>query len=265
MSKTPQKQGTSRQAKIQAAQKSGRSGANPIVIGTVVAIVAIIAVVAFVVLTAVNKNGGSSASGTALPPGASAMGKGLVADADVTLQPGAPTLDVYEDFQCPYCGDLEHGLGSTIESLAAQGKIRLAYHIMTFLDDNLGNDASVRAAEGAFCAAAGGKFLEYHNQVYSNQPTQEGAGWTDAQLATFASNAGLTGSALTTWKSCTAADTYAAYIASIEKQSSTDGVTGTPTVKLNGTDLAVLKTDSSGVTVMTPAELTAAVQAATKS
>ncbi len=57
---------------------------------------------------------------------------------------------------------------------AQQGKVKLVYHVKNFLDDNLGNDSSTRAGNAAFCAADAGKFQEFHNQVFANQPAHGG-------------------------------------------------------------------------------------------
>ena len=47
-----------------------------------------------------------------------------------------------------------------------------------FLDDNLRNDSSTRAANAAFCASDAGKFQEFHNTIFPNQPATEGDGWS---------------------------------------------------------------------------------------
>ena len=88
---------------------------------------------------------------------------------------GAPTVDLYEDFQCPICAQFEAALGSTFQDLAAQGKLKLNYHVLNFLDDKTGAKNSTPAANGAFCAAADGKFQEFHNAVFASQ-VAEGAG-----------------------------------------------------------------------------------------
>ena len=133
-----------------------------------------------------------------LPPSPSAAtgpGGGIVVNPG-KAKPGAPTLDLYEDFQCPICGQLEKLFGAQIRSLAAAGDVKLVTHTMSFLDDNLHNDSSLRAASAAACAADAGRFGPYHDAVYAGQPAKEGQGYTDAQLEGFAKTAGITGSGL---------------------------------------------------------------------
>ena len=223
-----------RQAKIQAAAATGGGGANRIVVATAVVVVAIVAVVAGVVWTQVQREA-SIGTSTATPAGTE-MGEGYRAFADVELQPGAPTVDLYEDFQCPVCGQFEAATGSTVEQLAKEGKIDLRYHVVNFLDDKTGASYSTPAGNGAFCAAAEGKFIEFHNAAFADQ-APEGAPLPESTLDGWAEQAGITGDALTTWKSCVADGTYTRYITSVNTAAfGPEKITGTPTVKIDGTD-----------------------------
>lgn len=242
----------SRQQKIQAAAPKRAGGPNRIVLGAVLAVVAIIAIVAGVIVSTRGGSGGAITS-HALPPGVSTMGGGLQANNTVTLVKGAPTLDLYEDFQCPICHEFEKLFGAQIRSQASAGKVKLNYHVLNFLDSRSPNESSTRAALGAFCAADQGKFEAYHDQVYANQPQQEGAGWTDAQLKSYAQNVGLNTS---TWQTCVKDKKYQKYLDAVQQQAAKGGVTGTPTIKLNGKII-----DLQG---LTPASLDKAIADATK-
>jgi protein-disulfide isomerase len=247
---------SSRKAKIQAAQQASSSGPNRIVVITVVAIIAIVAVVGGVIVAA-QSNKADTAKGDAVPAGAAGMGQGFVANTGVTLVAGAPTVDIYEDFQCPVCGQLEAAIGSTVRSLADAGKVKLLYNFKTIIDGNFNTDFSLKASNGALCAADAGKFEAYHSEVYAAQPQQEGSGWTDAQLTTFAENAGITGAALDTWKTCFSSGTYDNYVRSTEEASSKKGINATPTVYINGAEVKLAD-------IATPELFTAAITAATK-
>ena len=236
MAKKPTAARSDRQAKIDAARKKTGGGANRIVVGAVVAVLAIVAVVAGVVITESNKQERVGTS-TAVPAGAGAMGEGFVANADVTLKPGAPTLEVYEDFQCPACARFEQVAGPTVADLAGQGKVKLVYHVKTFLDANLGTTHSLVMGNAAMCAADGGAFQSFHDTVFANLPAQEGQGWSSTQMTAFAKKAGLAGADLDAWQGCVDAGTYNAYVESTEESSAKDGVNSTPTLKLAGTTL----------------------------
>jgi len=231
-----------------------KKGPNPAVIGAVVAALIVIAVVVAIVA------GNSGKSGGAAP---SAQPSGVVQDdgggilANVTpAKSNAPTIDLYEDFQCPVCGKFEAAMGPSLALMAEAGDVKLIVHTLTFLDDNLKNDSSKRAANAVACAADAGKFLPYHAAVFAAQPAREGDGYTDAQLTEFATTAGITGPALPTWQKCTTSGQHAQYVLDTQTAAEKAGVNSTPTLELNGKDITQSLT--------TPNALMAAVKAATK-
>jgi protein-disulfide isomerase len=233
-----------------------KKGPNPAVIGAVIAAVVIVGVVVAILIGNNSKGSAAASSGNPVPVGViGGTGGGIVANA-ATAKPNAPTMDLYEDFQCSSCGALEKAMGAQIFSMAKAGQMKLVVHMLSFLDANLKNDSSTRSANAAGCAADAGKFLEYHRAVFAAQPVPEGAGYTDAQLTVFAHTAGITGNALTTWQRCTSSGQHAAYVTDVQTAGEKAGVFSTPTVKLNGTDITKNLTSS--------AALVAAITAATK-
>jgi protein-disulfide isomerase len=229
-----------------------KKGPNPAVIGAILAAVVVVGVVVAIVIG----NSGKAGSGSAQPAGViGGEGGGIFANA-ATAKSNAPTLDLYEDFQCPACAKLEKSIGQEKLALAKAGEIKLVVHTLSFLDGNLGNDSSARSANAAACAADAGKFLEYRSLVFAAQPAEEGVGYTDDQLKQFAAAAGITGPALTTWQQCVSTGQHKDYVAQVQENSGRAGVNSTPTVKLNGQDVTSV--------VATPEALVAAVKAATK-
>jgi protein-disulfide isomerase len=243
-------------AKKKIATVTPKKGLNPIIIGAVVAAVLIVGVVVAIVMAKNSGTTGTSSNGSADPVGIVANdGGGILANA-ATVKGNAPTVDLYEDFQCPTCGALEKAMGPTFASMAKTGEIRLIVHTLSFLDDNLKNDSSKRSANAVACASDAGKFLEYHAAVFAAQPAQEGAGYTDAQLTAFATEVGITGPALTTWQKCTTSGQHDVYVADTQTNAEKAGVSSTPTVKLDGKDITR--------TLTTVEALVARVKAATK-
>jgi len=145
-----------------------------------------------------------------------------------------PVLEVWEDFQCPACGALELANGVGIEKLAEEGKVQLIYRPTAFLDANLGNDSSHRAIAAWGCAIDAGKIKEYRNTVFSNQPAEEGVGYTEEQLLSFGSESGITGADLTTFSQCVTEGTYLAWAANTNQEFATLEIGGTPSGFLNG-------------------------------
>jgi len=252
----------SRKAKIQAAAPKGgirngtggSGGANRVVVAAVVVVVVLAAVITAVVLGSRDKSAATTSGGSALPKNVAAMGAGLVVNPDAPAN--VPTLDLYEDFQCPVCARFEEIFGLQIVDLVKANQVRLVAHPLSFLDDNLRNDSSNRAANAAACAADADKFLQFHAATFQGQPKTEGAGYTDAQLKNFAVQAGLSGATLTSWEQCYSAKTHNQWVESVQTQSEKDGVNGTPTVLLNGKAL--------DLTGLTRDQLAAQVKAATK-
>ncbi len=223
---------SARQAKIDAARKANKVGPNKIMIGSVVAVVAIIAVVAGVIINSQASKSAVSQGGKALPAGVTAMGRGWVENASV-VKAGAPTVSIYEDFRCPICQSVEQAFGSSIQSLAEAGKIKLVYHFKTVIDSHDGSDNSQQAASNVLCAADAGVFWKYHDQLYANQPPEPGT-FSNAQFTTFAKDSGLSGAKLTAFQSCATAGKYLNYVKSTDDASYKNGITGTPAIFLNG-------------------------------
>ena len=158
---------------------------NRILIGGLIALVSVAIVIALLFIgigkSSTNSPAGGATPATpgatpavasqAVPKGALGFGQAMVVNPDAT---GVPTLDVYEDPQCPACKLFETTYGPTVTQLVEAKQVKLVVHTMTFLDAMLRNDSSVRAANGAFCAADQGKFYDYMSAVYAAQPAKEG-------------------------------------------------------------------------------------------
>lgn len=153
----------------------------------------------------------------------------------------APTLEIWEDFQCPACDAVEKANGAGIESLAESGKVQLIWRPTTFLDGNLVNDSSARATAAWGCAIDAGKAKEFHNIVFANQPQQEGDGYTDEQLIDFGSQAGLTGAELDAFTKCFTDRTYLGWAANSTDVFYKSAIQGTPFALLNGVEVPTEK------------------------
>ncbi|MPQ98425.1 thioredoxin domain-containing protein [Modestobacter sp. I12A-02628] len=204
-------------------------------------VTAVLLVVAVVVVVAVQSSRTSTAADAATPAGTTGGYAFAVGQADAPV-----TVQLYEDYQCPNCKAFEDAAGSTLEQLVAAGTVRVEYHGMAFLDTS-GNDRySTRALNAAAVVAstAGTDALErFHDLLYANQPAEGGSGLTDEQLVSYAQQAGATGATVS--RQITDL-TYGDWVAGATEQASKDGVTGTPTVFVDGERLGDLS--AAGVT-----------------
>jgi protein-disulfide isomerase len=156
-----------------------------------------------------------------------------------------PTLELWDDFQCPACGAFEKASSAKVLELADAGKVRLLLRPTLFLDNNLeakntaaGNPQSSLRATNAFGCAVDQGFAEtYHSALFAAQPTTEGQGYSAADLTAVAQAAGMTGEPLTKFIECSTNKTYEGWAKLSYEEFTKAGVTSTPTGKLNGTEL----------------------------
>ncbi|MFI6786215.1 DsbA family protein [Nonomuraea sp. NPDC050383] len=196
-----------------------------------VGVVAVAAVGAGWLYAASRSQSEEAASGTQAPVTVQPDGSVVMAMAGVDK----PVLDVYEDFQCPACKQLETVSGQTFKNLAAEGKAKVVYHPISIFQQEPTKGNSQRAAAAARCVADGRQWLAFHDLLYKNQPSETVKGFTTSDLVSWGKEAGVTASG---FEQCVTSQQHAqaqsAYSAKIIKEQK---IQGTPTVKLNGTDL----------------------------
>jgi protein-disulfide isomerase len=145
----------------------------------------------------------------------------------------APKLELFEDFQCPICHEFEKASGATIKRLAAEGKVNVLYYPFWLFkqqpDPIRGN--SQRAANAALCAPAD-KWIQYHDEIYKNQPAEGSKGFSNKDLIGWAKDLGFD---TPQFEQCVNGGQKQSLIDSMTNYAeNTRKVTGTPTVFLNG-------------------------------
>lgn len=205
---------------------------------------AVLIVVVLIIVFAVRASGGSS--GTNGPDPSAALPKGVDTTSyafAVTQNPGdkIPTVQVWEDFQCPACKNFEETISSALYAAAAKGEINLQLRPTAFLDKNLpqSKNTSARAISAWGCAIDAGKSVEYHTAVFVNQPPVEGTQVTDEQLIEYGKQAGISGAEFDSFKSCVEKSTYLGWSANSTSVFDQDAVPGTPAVFVNGKELSM--------------------------
>jgi len=241
-----------RQAQVASRQLSQQRHRNLAVGGAFV----IVGLLVAIVIAVVNATGGGAGSGggassakpvvvpaTATSAGALAVGK---ADAPVKVE-------VYLDYMCPFCGRFERANGTELDRLVADGTVRLEIYPLSFLDRvSNGTKYSTRAANAVATVAdrAPDMIMAFNQALYGKQPAEGTAGLSNDEIAILASGAGVPQDVVNTFPE----RIFEPWVAVSTTAAFERGVTGTPTVKING---AVFKGD-----LYTVGPLTEAINAA---
>lgn len=202
-----------------AKQSGGDKITRNIVVGMVVFVVAV--GVVFSVMG--NRTPGVGATPSSV---SAANGYGITFNGDLKNK---PTIDLWEDFQCPVCKQFELTNGSYIQQLVAEKKAKVIYHLLSFIGPE-----SVLAANAGACAADENKFLPFHSYLYATQGTENSGAWSNAGLLTAGGSVGLSDSK---FKKCVNNGTYSSWVTKVANDGSKKNINATPTVFVNGKEL----------------------------
>jgi len=236
-------------------------------ISGLVAALVILAVVVFMILNqattstpAASLDPKTPLKGVTAPAGALDNG-GIPVGADgvagTTSGAGAVDVAVYYDYMCPVCGDFEKANAASLDAMMRAGDITVEYHPISILDRlSQGSEFSTRSAQAAayLADADPAHFLAFHEAMFANQPAENTAGLSDEEIAALAVKAGVSKDVAD--KIAAKGGTFTTWVAAATAQGTLDGVTGTPTVMINGTKTAA------GVDLLTAGPLEEAIRAA---
>jgi protein-disulfide isomerase len=262
---TNRAQRRARQEKARAVRDAERRAARRkqrlVVGGVVVAVLVLAAVIGIVVNSSRSGNKGPvTIPGTAVTTGSPVAQSGILIG-----QASAPvTLDLYEDFNCPICGQFEKAFGSSITDMIHQNKIAVRYHMLSFIDDHNGGTYSHRSS-GAFAAAdtygTPEQALALHSALYANQPDESSStGLPNTKIISLASDAGITSQQFV---DAVTKNSFASWVQRVADDGSKAGVTGTPTIYVNEKQVQ-LQSLANAQGQLDPTKLAQAVAAAQK-
>ncbi|KOX00106.1 DsbA family protein [Streptomyces sp. NRRL B-3648] len=148
------------------------------------------------------------------------------------------TLVMYEDPRCPVCADFEQAVGPTVKKDMDAGKFKIQYVGATFLDRNLTGEGSKNAlsALGAALDVSPEAFLEYKSAMYTKKwhPEETTDKFKDdSYLIEIADTVpALKGN--TAFQKAVKDGTYDRWALEESKIFDRDGISGTPTLKMDG-------------------------------
>ncbi len=182
----------------------------------------------------------------------------------------APVLvDLYEDFGCPDCASVQQsGLAKSLADKVKATNIKVNYHMVSFLDSESNGDYSSRAANAGYCAAdqSPEAFSKFHDILLgknaSGQSNQPANGRPDSQLIAWGKEAGI---ASANFSTCVTSNQHKELVAGVTDEASKRGVTGFPTVFVdgqrlndNGDSVTVAQVDTAIASALAKAKSTAA-------
>ncbi len=138
------------------------------------------------------------------------------------------TLVEFGDLRCPFCEQWYTSVESQLmKDYVDTGKVKFAFRDYAFL-----GPASDTAANAVACANEQGKFWEMEDYFYKNQPPE-----TDTSMYTvdnLTQVAGTLGMDTNQFQSCLSSTKYSSQIASDLSDGQKAGVSGTPTIFIDG-------------------------------
>ncbi|MCA4133764.1 thioredoxin domain-containing protein [Arthrobacter sp. M4] len=229
--------------------------------GIVVLVVAILAIVALIVTNTIRQNAPIADSGPTPANGNVHGGVTLLANTDLVKSdaktvnasdvppapasapaeikpPGAEAeagkpvkVVAYIDFICPVCKNFESTYGQKLNELRNAGKITVEYRALGFLDSRSTTNYSSRAANAAACVvnSSPDKYAAFVDALFAKQPAEGGPGISDNDLKKMASDVGAANI-----DSCVDDKKFRPYVKVATQEAAAIGVTGTPTVFVDG-------------------------------
>ncbi|HXT64056.1 MAG TPA: DsbA family protein [Pyrinomonadaceae bacterium] len=214
----------------------------------IIAVVLVAAIAAFIVFSR-KKSSDANGAFIATPPQAATTGPTPVAQASPTstipiqkpnVKVSSPVvLEEYGDYQCPPCGllypvlkDIEHEYGK---------QLQIVFHHFPLAKIHKNAMAAARAAEAA---RNQGRFWEMHDRLYRNQNTWKDLDDPRSVFTQYANELGLNVDRFT--RDLDSPEVEQRIAADMQKGTSV-GVTGTPTVFIDGNMLRYEATTPDGL------------------
>jgi protein-disulfide isomerase len=152
----------------------------------------------------------------------------------LTIGPGSAPhkVVVYEDFLCPYCGELEKKTHDQLAQLADQGKVQVEYRPIVFLSRAGPYSARSTLMWWLIMKNDGDAVAKkFHDLLYANQPSESGPFPSRDDLYQLAGQAGANTDAL---KTAIDNSEGAQDVVDATKKAQDLGIKATPTILLDG-------------------------------
>jgi protein-disulfide isomerase len=144
-------------------------------------------------------------------------------------------LELYSDFQCPACKQfVTLQLPRLVTEFVTPGSLRIEARDINLLGKGSVNE-SLELAAGAACAAAQGRYWQFHDYVFWNQGRENRGDHDAAFIAAVADAVGVN---RTDWDTCFARPETRTPITARTTAAFAAGINSTPTLVVNGQKFA---------------------------
>ncbi|MDO9395295.1 MAG: thioredoxin domain-containing protein, partial [Herbiconiux sp.] len=176
-----------RAAAAMAEQQRGERRRQTLMIGGVVAVILVLVVGGVLIQQS------RDTSTDVAAPGAGTTDYGLtIGEADAPHE-----LIIYEDFLCPFCGELEAASREELATLADEGKVQVEYRPFDLLSRISDYSARSTNAFAVVLEESGPEVAKkYHDLLFENQPEESGPFPDNGDLLDLAVEAGAEESAV---------------------------------------------------------------------
>ncbi len=174
-------------------------------------------------------SGATPSASPAPSPSPSAATERFVNGATLGDSTAPITVEIWADYQCPFCRLEDVAFGGALErELAIPGKVRIEYHDFAFLGQE-----SVDAAVAARCAGRQdpAAYWRYHDLLFAAQQGENQGAFSRANLVALATAAGIDTAPFT---SCLDDPTVAQAVTAETSRGRTLGISSTPTMRITG-------------------------------
>ncbi|AZM88758.1 DsbA family protein [Streptomyces sp. W1SF4] len=217
--------------------KKAKARRQLVVAGAVVGVLALAGVVGYAVVQASEPGHWEKAAKAEL-----VKPKNTTGEDGLTVVVGKPeakkTLELYEDSRCPACAAFEQSAGDQVKKDVEAGKYKLRYFGATFIDNGVKGEGSKNAlsALGAALNVSPEAFLEYKGALYSKalhpEETNDAFAKDDYLLKVADTVPALKDNA--EFRKAVQDGTYDRWAMDMSAAFEKSGVTGTPTLKMDG-------------------------------
>lgn len=189
-------------------------------------------------------------------PSASASSTGP--NLNVPVKPSVPvTVTIFEDLRSPESKAFADEYQSTLDQLLTTGQVQLHYRLVTSSDGTYGGSGSLDAASAAACAQDQGRFSQFVDELYKNQPDPQSTKLSqESFLKKLAKKAGKI--AMGTFEPCYEQKDHLGWVKKSQSDFVAAGLGGVPVVQINDTTLKDVQT------TLTPSKLHSLVLAESK-